>query len=120
MKNAAVAKEAHAQEVLQDLRARFQVEIDRRRTNPDPDEAYAMVCCAREVGRLTAIATNPVESAETRLAAAMRGLDLAGLTVRTARFREYDPRELTLPELHNALARIEFEMCEEVARGEAA
>jgi hypothetical protein len=116
MKNAAVAEKSHGQEVLQDLHARFKAEVERRQTNSDPDEATAMVICAREVKRLTAIATNPNESSDTRLEAAMRGLDLAGMTARSARFREVDPSEMTLPELRNVLIRIEFELEDRVDR----
>jgi hypothetical protein len=100
---------------LGDLRARFQTEYDRRLKTVDPDATHALVCCAREVRRLSTIAADPNETAETRLEAAMRGLDLPGVSAKTARFRECDPSELTLPELHNVLTRIEaeLEMCGE-------
>jgi hypothetical protein len=115
MKNAAVAEKSHSQEALESLRSAFAAERDRRLNTVDPDEAHALVCCAREAMRLTAIAVDLNESSETRLEAAMRGLDLAGMTARSARFRDCDPGDLTLLELHNALARIEFEMCDEAA-----
>jgi hypothetical protein len=107
MEHAAVAEAPHT---LESLHACFAAEIKRRQTNSDPDEAIAMVICAREVKRLAAIATDPNESADRRLEAAMRGLDFAGMTARSARFREVDPSELTLPELNVALARIELEL----------
>jgi hypothetical protein len=117
MENAAIAEKSEGREALESLRSAFAAERDRRLNTVDPDEAHALVCCAREVRCLTAIAVDLNESSETRLEAAMRGLDLAGMTARSARFRECDPRELTLPELHNVLARIdvELEMCGEAA-----
>jgi hypothetical protein len=102
---------------LEALRARFQAEIDNRLKIADPDEAHALVCCAREVKRLSAIASDPNQPAETQLEAASRTLDLMGLSAKTAQFRDVSPTELTLPELHNVLARIdiELEVCSEAA-----
>jgi len=60
-----------------------------------------------ECRRLDAVVANKDEDPEVRLAAAMRGLDLAGITARAAKPLECEPSELSLPELYVAMARIE-------------
>jgi hypothetical protein len=76
----------------------------------DLQTAQGVVESVGECRRLAAIAVDPNESAETQLDAAMRSLDLMGVTGRSARFFEHDLNELSLPELHMALVRVRAEI----------
>ncbi|SRR5260370_2970845 len=86
---------------------RFKAEFDRRCEDVDAKTVHDLVQCGVECRRLGAVAANEDETPEIRLAAAMRGLDLAGFTARSAKPYECDPSELSLPELYVALVRIE-------------
>src|SRR6266576_3929804 len=109
MENAVVA-ERPTRDALDALRARVEAEYDRRLESADAETAHELVQRLHECKRLTKVATNPDESAETRLEAAMRGLDLMGFTLRSARPFEHEPSELSLPELRNVLTRIDVEL----------
>jgi hypothetical protein len=103
------------QDEIEYLRQRFQEERERR-LKADPDLVHATVRAVREFRRLTAIAEDEKQPPEIRLDAAKRSLDLAGVTARSARFRECDPADLTLAELHNVIERIDgkFDMAAEL------
>jgi len=85
--------------------ARLKAEFDRRCV--DVKTVQDLVQCGVECQRLDAVAANEDETPEIRLAAAIRGLDLAGFTARSAKPYACDPSDLSLPELNVALARIE-------------
>ena len=86
---------------------RFKKEYDSRVEHIDVETVQELVQRGVECRRLDAVVANEDEAPEIRLAAAMRGLDLAGITARAAKPYECDPSDLSLPELYVALARIE-------------
>jgi hypothetical protein len=86
---------------------RFKKEYDSRVEHIDAKTLQDLVECSIECRRLDAVVANKDEAPEIRLAAAMRGLDLAGITARAAKPYECDLSELSLPELYVAMARIE-------------
>jgi hypothetical protein len=92
-------------EVAHEAFERLKTEFDRRCV--DAKAIQDLVECGIECRRLDAVVANEDEAPEVRLAAAMRGLDLAGITARAAKPYECDPSELSLPELYVAMVRIE-------------
>jgi hypothetical protein len=86
---------------------RFKKEYDSRVAHMDANAIQDLVNRGIECRRLDGVVANKDEDPDVRLAAAMRGLDLAGVTARAAKPFECDPSELSLPELHVAIARIE-------------
>jgi hypothetical protein len=83
----------------------LKAEYDRRRV--DPEAIQDLVNRGIECRYLDAVVANKDEDPEIRLAAAMRGLALAGITARAAKPFECEPSELSLPELYVAMVRIE-------------